>query len=718
MIYVFISAISLLIGRFVSLVLLIVTSPFGIAGSAIPYVSGYGKKWWDALFQQAFFAPIFFILVGLSLKILGGITSVLGNFQNSSLSGSATNSIGIVVSFFIVMGFMLVALRVAKQMAESTKEFAEIYKGVNDYIQRPFWGTVWRNTGGALAEDIGTLYENRAAKWVNKIPLVGDSIDRTIRDSFNAAQKAKIFGAESFADTKKARFARQVEVDSLADKTSKLDKLITRPEHKALGRKAALDRLTHINDQVKGRLASAWDPNNKYHEKTNPLGRKWDEKKGDWAEDLWEYRQRLEKTKYKIKNEEGKVGEYSLRDARSDAAGIINDLPHGTLDKLYEEPGGQEKIKAMAQAYTWEEFDGLMKNNNVRQDVKDRLREGRYNDYIHAVDDLQRRVDSGEIKEHSVQYNQERGHLFNWSKKIIRKKEELHDMIVSDEGRHLRRSSVFNQIHTNGQFNHFQNSNSISEGEKREMRNFKRRQWLDAHKQYSAAEIVLGNEALLPNNAENRAAEEAKSWAKRTIQTSDKIIGNSKASVEDKQAATRDKKFAQIVLDGKKYQDLSTEEKQTVDDYKQQAIATQAEWYKGKQPPEVETEIRDVAMYHPLMAQGISPSQLAAIKEDPLYKKALRDNVLIYGSSAAIEWILTHPTGRQMYGAPSDAPDPDGGPSDMQKVKDARANLCKQQPGSRFCKSFDDIIVEERRQRGGGSAEYDPDEVIADTDSE
>ena len=61
MIFVFLSAIALLIGRFVSLIFILITSPIGIAGTAIPGIAKYAKEWWSILFAQAFFAPVYFL---------------------------------------------------------------------------------------------------------------------------------------------------------------------------------------------------------------------------------------------------------------------------------------------------------------------------------------------------------------------------------------------------------------------------------------------------------------------------------------------------------------------------------------------------------------------------------------------------------------------------------------------------------------------------------
>ena len=59
----FFAAVFLFITRCVVLAFLMVTSPIGFAGMAIPPLHEMATKWWDQLLKQSFFAPIFILLI-------------------------------------------------------------------------------------------------------------------------------------------------------------------------------------------------------------------------------------------------------------------------------------------------------------------------------------------------------------------------------------------------------------------------------------------------------------------------------------------------------------------------------------------------------------------------------------------------------------------------------------------------------------------------------
>ncbi len=123
------AAVMLLI-RALILAFLMVTSPLGFAGMAIPPLQEVAKKWWDQLIHQAFFAPIYFLLVLVSLKVMEGVITALGGaekqangvnnlaavFVTNSNNGSTSN-ITITITFALLIGFMIAALMFAKRSA-------------------------------------------------------------------------------------------------------------------------------------------------------------------------------------------------------------------------------------------------------------------------------------------------------------------------------------------------------------------------------------------------------------------------------------------------------------------------------------------------------------------------------------------------------------------------------------------------------------------------
>ncbi|TAK58498.1 hypothetical protein EPO14_04115 [Patescibacteria group bacterium] len=200
-IFVFLSAASLLLGRFVALILILITSPIGIAGMAIPQISKYAKEWWEALFSQAFFAPVYFLLVGFSLTILDN--------SNGAFSGNDTNLIGGLLTFMVATVFMLQSLKIAKGMSEASKRLTDVYK-TSDKLAgwmpkvytsslKYMGSSAATGTAGFLADRLGRGYE----KWIasdGRIPklLAGSGIDRGIQKGFQTVADAKFGGKEGY----------------------------------------------------------------------------------------------------------------------------------------------------------------------------------------------------------------------------------------------------------------------------------------------------------------------------------------------------------------------------------------------------------------------------------------------------------------------------------------------------------------------------------------
>lgn len=161
----FAAAIMLVI-RVVVLSLLMVTSPIGFAGMAIPALHKISQDWWHKLINQAFFAPLYLLMIFISLKLVDGLqegnTSIadalMGNTASSASVATATTTAGnmqVIVVFIIVIGFMVAALMVAQKMGAygagfATKTAAGLTFGAHGFVARR---TVGR-ASGKIAESI------------------------------------------------------------------------------------------------------------------------------------------------------------------------------------------------------------------------------------------------------------------------------------------------------------------------------------------------------------------------------------------------------------------------------------------------------------------------------------------------------------------------------------------------------------------------------------
>ena len=153
----FAAAIMLII-RAVVLAFLMVTAPIGFAGMAIPPLHEMAKRWWKELISQALFAPVYFLLALLSLKIMSGIIEALtppsavgtpaqnlaAVFTLSSDTHQSSN-ITIVMSFALIIGFMVAALMFAKKSSAMGTNMA---MGAAGGFALGALGFVGRNTTG------------------------------------------------------------------------------------------------------------------------------------------------------------------------------------------------------------------------------------------------------------------------------------------------------------------------------------------------------------------------------------------------------------------------------------------------------------------------------------------------------------------------------------------------------------------------------------------
>jgi hypothetical protein len=106
--------------RFAVLILLMVLSPFAFAGMILPQMQKISSQWWNTLFSQAFFAPVYIMLTWFVLSII-----VDKNFLGASSGHTFTDAIrdgsmpatAVIFNFLIVIIFLIASIIIAKDMA-------------------------------------------------------------------------------------------------------------------------------------------------------------------------------------------------------------------------------------------------------------------------------------------------------------------------------------------------------------------------------------------------------------------------------------------------------------------------------------------------------------------------------------------------------------------------------------------------------------------------
>ena len=171
----FAAAIMLLV-RAVTLAFLMVLAPIGFAALAIPALEKHGKEWWNKLIHQSFFAPILLLLIFVSLKIVESFAAADSNMNlAAALSRSNSGTMGVIMVFGLVIGFMIASVIAAKKFGAMGADFA-----VNSAAKLSFGGLNLGLSGsGRLARmglqrtplgktGVGRAFTNMALRPVEK----------------------------------------------------------------------------------------------------------------------------------------------------------------------------------------------------------------------------------------------------------------------------------------------------------------------------------------------------------------------------------------------------------------------------------------------------------------------------------------------------------------------------------------------------------------------
>ncbi len=119
--------------RTVVLMILTILSPLAFLSMALPGKAGsYANKWWDYLFSQCFFAPVYLFFLYLVISMItpspgGGPSFIMaltgsehgdfnGAFTDDGTSTIATNDMGMILQFVIMIILLIMCLVTAQQL--------------------------------------------------------------------------------------------------------------------------------------------------------------------------------------------------------------------------------------------------------------------------------------------------------------------------------------------------------------------------------------------------------------------------------------------------------------------------------------------------------------------------------------------------------------------------------------------------------------------------
>ncbi len=135
--FVFFSLAFMFVARFVYLIGLIITSPIGVAGFAMPKLESAARQWWDALFKQTVTAPILLLGLYVALMVITddlflqsfGAQSHGWTVAIGSGAGADDSMIGMILSFVVAMALLLGVMVLSKKIGAAGADTAMKWGG-------------------------------------------------------------------------------------------------------------------------------------------------------------------------------------------------------------------------------------------------------------------------------------------------------------------------------------------------------------------------------------------------------------------------------------------------------------------------------------------------------------------------------------------------------------------------------------------------------------
>ncbi len=271
----FLAAIVMFATRAIMLTILLVLSPLGFAGMAIPRLEGSAKQWQSRLISNAFFAPIFLLLMFIGLKVMDGARAALvvsgsTNTMADALGNPSQSAGGILLIFGLTIGFMVLALNYAKgssaagaklatTFAQNTVRRASIMPFVAGAAAGGFVGRRTVGRGSAYLSDkisgskFGRTEFGRFTKGITDKGAHA-SYDLRANKAVGAAlgsQPGKTAMGGFHAIEEKAVTARTKHASTLHDSPKEKAKITALQESKRVAENAWNDKKNELNEKIK-----------------------------------------------------------------------------------------------------------------------------------------------------------------------------------------------------------------------------------------------------------------------------------------------------------------------------------------------------------------------------------------------------------------------------------------------------------------------------------
>jgi len=210
----------LFIVRFVTLIILMMMSPVGIAGIAVPKLKSAfgGDGYWSDLLAQCFFAPIMIFFLWISIRLLDAVVGLGGTRGQLATtftdSNAAAGGLGSFILGFTVIVFILIkGMEIAKSM--SAKGAGAVQKGLLKYSGADRLQTAMknapRNIGGGIKSTAGAGARTTAGRIATNLSESKGLRDFAARNAFGRGLLKATYGVSDAKFGGKASFAKNRE---------------------------------------------------------------------------------------------------------------------------------------------------------------------------------------------------------------------------------------------------------------------------------------------------------------------------------------------------------------------------------------------------------------------------------------------------------------------------------------------------------------------------
>lgn len=213
--FVFFAVAIMFVIRYVVLIFVLILSPLAFLGFVLPEAGKYTSQWISALIGQAFFAPIYFLLTWVTLKIIGGVmeSTAFGtnpgetraSLEVIKMVGDSTqvsaDAFSMLINFIVIIAFLIISLVVAKEWANKAgygiNGLTKWATGVAGGATLGMAGRFGRGTIGFASQTLAEseTLKNARSRMIARGGVLGTTAAASIRLTQAAAKKG---GSASF----------------------------------------------------------------------------------------------------------------------------------------------------------------------------------------------------------------------------------------------------------------------------------------------------------------------------------------------------------------------------------------------------------------------------------------------------------------------------------------------------------------------------------------